>query len=64
MSRDKYKDSEIVGDEAYVAYSGVTRLNRACARGRDPHTEYSVTKKISNKIFYFGHQNGLISLYA
>jgi hypothetical protein len=32
-----------VGDEAYVAYSGVTRLNRARAQARDPHTEYSVT---------------------
>jgi hypothetical protein len=48
MSRDKYKDSEIVGDEAYVAYSGVTPLNRARARGRDPHTEYSVKKKLSD----------------
>jgi hypothetical protein len=55
LSRNKYGDSEsrfwscsdslwrLVGDEAYVAYSGVTWLNRARAQARDPHTEYSVT---------------------
>jgi hypothetical protein len=29
--------------EAYVALSGVTRLNRERTQARDPHTEYSVT---------------------
>jgi hypothetical protein len=33
----------LVGDEAYVAHSGVTSLNRARAQARDPHTEYYVT---------------------
>jgi hypothetical protein len=38
-----------VGDEAYAAYSGVTRLNRARAQARDPHTEYSVTTYYMSK---------------